>query len=108
MENNIPQPKSDFDKRQEVVTFLENDITDRLFKIYNSKFWIGALQDLEEYKDGVKAVKQLNELIKGLMALKASCPVDQGLFDSTPDFKTKLTKEVNKAFAGGNITVTVD
>lgn len=73
-------PQINLNEREKVITFQENDITNRLLQIYQSKFWVGAVQDFDSYKNGVKAVKQLNELIKGLMALKASSPIDTGLF----------------------------
>lgn len=63
------------DKSMAIET-LEKDITKKLFTIYQSKFWVGAVDDMDQYKSGVKAMSQITKQLRGLMELKKGSPLN--------------------------------
>ena len=68
--------KPDYDARVNAVDTLERDILDKIWTVYNSRFWIGAIHDSDQYKAGVKSLRQVVKLLNGLMEVKKSSPLD--------------------------------
>lgn len=95
-ENNNPAPnildqvqlknhgsKPNFDEQNQAIDTLERDILQKLWTVYNSRFWIGAIHDSDQYKAGVKSLRQVVKLLNGLMEIKKDSPLNN-IFDDTP------------------------